>query len=306
VDDFTDSMALVGDAGALASRLGADGYLFFRALLPTGPVNAVGRAVFNALCAGGWIDDRGVPAPVRRALNSRDAADDPAFRAARSSPPLHRIAYLPELSTVVRRLLGPEAFPYPVKVLRAVYPEAPPGIARGRCVHQDYGVTCVQDMLTAWVPLMEIPVELGGLAIHVGSHLGPPEPPRPLGLNEGGWATTHYGVGDVLLFHCLTSHAALPNRINWLRVSTDFRWQAIEQVAPSEVIYGPVPRRFEAYSRLLRSEPWWVPVPPTARIAPPGQRVVRPPERSRFFPVDPGWSTWRPRQDRRQRQQPVH
>ena len=34
--------------------------------------------------------------------------------------------------------------------------------------------------------------------------------------------------GGRLLFHCLTSHAALPNRCNWLRVSGDFRWQPIE------------------------------------------------------------------------------
>jgi hypothetical protein len=306
VDELVDSAPLVGDPVALGRRLGADGYLFLRGLLPIEPVNEAGRAVFEALSAAGWIDSRGVPAPVRRALNSRDAAGDPGFRAAMSSPALHRMAYLGELQAVVRQLLGPEAFPYPVKVLRAVYPEAPGGIARGRYVHQDYGVSSVNDMLTSWVPLMEIPHELGGLAVHPGSQLGPPEPPRPLRPRAVGWATTHYRVGDVLLFHCLTSHAALPNRINWLRISTDFRWQPIEETAPSALIYGPVPRRFEVFSRLLHNEPWWVPVPSRARIASPGTVSPRPPERSRFFPIDPGWSAWRPRTDRRQRPQAVH
>ncbi len=55
-------------------------------------------------------------------------------------------------------ILAPDAFSYPVKVLRAIYPERPPGVARGRYVHQDYGVSGVQDMLTTWVPLTGQPV----------------------------------------------------------------------------------------------------------------------------------------------------
>ena len=31
-------------------------------------------------------------------------------------------------------------------------------------IHHDYAVPGVQDMLTSWIPLMDIPVSLGGLA----------------------------------------------------------------------------------------------------------------------------------------------
>ncbi len=306
VQELVDSGDVRDEPAALAQRLGRDGYLFFRRLLPTDVVNAAGKAVFDALHTAGWVDARGVPSPVRRALNSRDAAGDPGFRAARSDPAFHRVAFLPPLTDVVHRLLGPEAFVYPVKVLRAQYREAPPGIARGRYVHQDYGVGAVRDMVTAWVPLMEIPVELGGLAVHPGSQLGPPEPHHRLQSDEPGWATAHYRVGDVLLFHCLTSHAALPNRINWLRISTDFRFQPIEEVAPAELIYGPLRHRRELFSRVLEAQPWWHPVPAAARVAPQGERAELPPTSSRFFPVHPGWGSWQPKLDERRRRRPVH
>ena len=65
----------------------------------------------------------------------------------------NRIPYLPELRTVVRRILGTRGVPYPAKVLRAVYPERPQARPRGRYIHYDYGVSGVQDMLTSWIPL---------------------------------------------------------------------------------------------------------------------------------------------------------
>jgi ectoine hydroxylase-related dioxygenase (phytanoyl-CoA dioxygenase family) len=86
-------------------------------------------------------------------------------------------------------------------VLRAVYPERPGPRARGRYVHYDYAVGGGQDMLTSWLPLMEIPVRLGGLAVQPGGHHWPPQPPRPLSGSEAGWATTSYRAGDVLIFH---------------------------------------------------------------------------------------------------------
>jgi hypothetical protein len=99
----------------------------------------------------------------------------------------------------------------------------------------------------------------------------------------------------VLLFHCLTSHAALPNRAGVLRLSQDSRWQPGDQPAPARMVRGPAARADrELYSRLLRREPWWEPVPSTVVVAGPGRLPVGPPW-SRLFPVDPGWSAWRPR-----------
>ena len=148
-----------------------------------------------------------------------------------------------------------------MKVLRAVYPERPQARPRGRYIHYDYGVSGVQDMLTSWIPLTDIPVRIGGLAVRPGGHLGPPRPPRPLGPAEPGWATTSYEPSDVIIFHCLTPHAALPNTGSSLRISGDFRWQRPDQPPPAELILGPRGRPPELFSRLFSRERWWEPVP---------------------------------------------
>jgi hypothetical protein len=139
VDELADSSAMVHDPAALAGRLAADGYLFFRGLLPEGAVRAAGSVVAAHLRAGGWTDAAGTPSAEPRAVNSRDALPDPAFHAALVSAEFNRIPYLPALRDVVRHILGPDAFSYPAKVLRAVYPERPGARPRGRYVHHGRG-----------------------------------------------------------------------------------------------------------------------------------------------------------------------
>jgi hypothetical protein len=294
VDELRQANDLLSDGAALQRRLAEDGYLFFRGLLPADEVAAAADRVRAALRQGGWIDHRGIASDDRRALDPRDALGDPAFRVAVSSPAFNRIPYLSPLRGAIRMILGPAAFSYPVKVLRAIYPERPPEVTRGRYVHKDYAVSGIQDMLTTWVPLADIPVRLGGLAVRPGSHLGPPRRPRLLGPAERGWATTDYRAGDALVFHCLTSHAALPNRDTTLRLSGDFRWQCPDQPVPAQLVLGPAGRPWEVFSRLFAREPWWEPVPAGMTLVPRERLVVVPPGPSRFFRVHPGWRFWRP------------
>ena len=298
--ELADSLSHGADQAVLRRRLAQDGYLFFRGLLRAADVTSACDGVRAELKLGGWIDGDGHPAGPQRAINVRDALTDPSFRAAIASRGLNRLPYLPPLRGLVRLLLGPAAFSYPVKVLRTVYPEPPFQVAKGRYVHQDFAVSGVQDMLTTWLPLMDIPAQLGGLAVLPGSHLGPPLRPRLLRADEPGWVTTDYRPGDVLLFHCLTSHAALPNHASRLRISTDVRWQAADQPAPAELVLGPaaVPARrgpqVELYSRLLSREPWWEPVPSGLMLQPRQQLAASPPAPSRLFAVHPDWQRWRP------------
>jgi len=294
VDELADSASLVDDSDGLRRRLADDGYLFFRGLLPASEVQAAGQTVLARLRSGGWVDDRGIPSVQPHAVNSMDALADPAFRAAIASADFNRLPYLPPLRAVVRAVLGPAAFSYPVKVLRAVYPERPKARPRGRYIHYDYGVSGVQDMLTSWIPLMDIPVRIGGLAVQPGGHLGPPRPPRPLGQAEPGWATTSYEPGDVILFHCLTPHAALPNTGSALRISGDFRWQRPDQPVPAELILAPQGRSPELFSRLFSRERWWEPVPAGLALFPRADLVGVPPGPSRLVTVHPGWKHWRP------------
>jgi hypothetical protein len=300
VRELADSIALQANPAALRQRLADDGYLFFRGLLRAADVTVARDSVRTELSLGGWTNGDGRPAGAQRAVTVQDALTDPSFRAALASRALNRLAYLPPLRGVVRQILGAGAFSYPAKVLRVVYPEPPYRVTKGRYIHQDFAVSGVQDMLTTWLPLMDIPPQLGGLAVLPGSHLGPPLRPKLLRADERGWATTDYRPGDVLLFHCLTSHAALPNHTDQLRLSADFRWQAADQPAPAELVLGPAaasarrPRQVELFSRLLSREPWWEPVPDGLLLYGRQQLLTAPPGASRLFPVHPGWRRWRP------------
>lgn len=200
----------------------------------------------------GWTDERAIPSIQPRAVNSMDALTDPAFRAAMLGAAFNQVPYLPELRRIVRCVLGSGAFSYPAKVLRAVYPERPQARPRGRYIHYDYGVSGVQDMLTSWIPLMDIPPVLGGLAVQPGGHLGPPRRPRPLSRSEPGWASTSYEPGDVIIFHCLTPHAALPNQGWALRISgTSAGSGRISRLRPSSSS-GPGATRRPGPGRLVR------------------------------------------------------
>jgi len=293
VRELVDSAVLAGDGEALRRRLAADGYLFFRGVLPAGRVAEAGAAVARRLAEGGWTDGRGVPSATPKAVTVPEALRDRSYLGALASPEFNLIPYLPELRGIIGRVLGSSAFPYPAKVLRAVYPEGAGARSGGRYVHQDYGGAGIQDMLTSWVPLMDIPAEVGGLAVRPGWHLGPPRLPRVLGRDAPGWATTAYRPGDVLVFHCLLPHAALPNTAGVLRLSGDFRWQLPDGLAPVEMVYGPDSRPPELFSRLFRRQPWWQPVPGGLELRPRAELAARPPGPSRFFRVHPAWRLWR-------------
>jgi hypothetical protein len=291
MDELLDSSGVM-DRGELRRRLARHGYLFFRGLLAAGGVLTAARTVRSHLVAGGWMAASGVTQSAPRAVSFPDALTDQAFKAAFLSPEFNRVPYLPELRTLVQQILGRKAFPYPVKVLRAVYPESLGLLTKGRYAHCDFEGIGVQDMLTSWIPLMDIPAVMGGLAVRAGSHFLPPAPNELLRAEEPGWASTDYRTGDVVLFHCMTRHAALPNASDSLRVSADFRWQRSDSPAPAELIRGPGRSEGEMLDSLLASEPWWRPVPAGVEVLPGKQISTKSPEPSRFFRVHDGWQAW--------------
>jgi hypothetical protein len=57
------------------------------------------------------------------------------------------------------------------------------------------------------------------------------------------------------VFHCLTTHAALPNREARMRFSGEYRWQLADQPAPRRLVLGP--QGHEIGSRMFGRLPWW-------------------------------------------------
>ena len=283
--ELVDSSALAGDWRALRERIAVDGYVFVRGLLDAEAVRAVGRRGLTHLQAAGWT--AGGPDPVTappqrpvRAVRMRDAFGQSGYRQIVADPGFNRIAFDPPLAGLMARILGPDGFCYPLRLPRVVYPAALVAHQPGNMVHKDYGA--VQDMFTCWVPLGDVPRSLGGLAVLPGSQLSSQVRHRPLDRLEDGWRTADYRPGDVLVFHCLTTHAALPNRENRLRFSAEYRWQLADQPAPRRLVSGP--HGGELGRRRFAGSGWWHPVPAGVTLfddGGPGRRVVPAPP-SRF------------------------
>jgi hypothetical protein len=260
--DLVDSRDLFGDEDALRAVLRRDGYIFMRGLLYPDWVEDVGRHALSALQDAGWTEPGGDPMqaaprlPVR-AVAMRDAFSDPGYRDILLDPGFNAIPYDSPLAWLMRQIMGPEGFCYPLKVPRVVYPASVVPRHPGNLVHKDF--TSVQDMLTSWIPLQSIPTRLGGLALQPGSQTSARVRHRPLDRLERGWRTTDYEPGDVLIFHCLTTHAALPNRQQRLRISAEYRWQLANMPTPRRMVLGPWGH--EMGSRQFRGTDWWRPVP---------------------------------------------
>ncbi len=112
--------------------------------------------------------------------------------------------------------------------------------------HQDHFFIRQTDQFrTAWVPLMSIGQDAGQLAIAKQSHRmglldhvehdtaysyifrGRKQRGVPMDRLNGQWLTTDYAPGDLLLFHSLSVHRALPNRSDRIRLSLDGRFQSL-------------------------------------------------------------------------------
>jgi hypothetical protein len=285
--EFRDARALVGDWQALRNLIATEGYVFLRGLLDPAMVRHIGHSSLTALQQAGWTQPGPDPitAPPQlpvRAVRMRDAFGDAGYRQVLANPALAMVPFVPPLADVMAQIMGPAGFCYPLKLPRIVYPASVVPRQPGNIVHQDY--RSVQDMFTCWVPMEEVPRSLGGLAVQPGSQVTSRVHHRPLDRLESGWLTTDYQPGDVLIFHCLTTHAALPNTSDRMRFSVEYRWQLADQPAPRRMVLGP--NGVEMFSRLFSRMPWWRPVPADLTLMDDGGfedlRAVLPAPPSRF------------------------
>jgi ectoine hydroxylase-related dioxygenase (phytanoyl-CoA dioxygenase family) len=270
---------------ALRKRVAAEGYAFFRNVLPAEPVLDLRRQMLRICAEAGWIaggarlDDA---VPVRAPVNEGEAAYFEVYDRIQQLEAFHSLAHHPDVTRVMKTLLGPQGFPHPLGIARLMFP------GNNECAtppHQDYpNNQGTPDLYACWIPLGDCPVDLGGLAILERSHergvlpltfsLGPGGRQTVLDeeLASHRWLTADFRAGDALVFHSLTVHRSLNNQYrDRMRLSCDFRFQreGEELVARSllphfarldwDQIYaswtGPTPRRYwEALD--YRVVPW--------------------------------------------------
>lgn len=248
MEPLRDASHLLHHRDALVARLSADGYLFLPSLIPNDEVEPVRREVSLALASEGWLAPGSDPIDGRPAPIIRHEGEPHfwgGYCAVQRLESFHRLAHHRSVLEVMEAILGGEVLVHPRKIARATFPgdaeyTTPP--------HQDFRtIQGTADVLTAWVPLLDCPRELGGLRVLAtgpAADLLPVTPAKGAGGMTTGvpnehpaWRGGDYRQGDVLVFHSLTIHGGLPNRSDRLRLSVDFRYQrADEPITPLSLL----------------------------------------------------------------------
>jgi len=237
---FIDSSRLVTDGSALAERMRRDGYLFLPGLLPRNDVVAVQRPIGEIARDAGWLcRDRPVEDAVAD-LSGFCVDPDPTYlrtlRRINRLENYHALKHHPILIDLLERMLGGAILPHPRVLMRNIFPQREQFTTKA---HQDFpNVQGTPEVYTAWMPLIDCPMDVGPLQIAAGSHTsgvydfgiaggaGGIEIMDPL---EGRWVCGDFAVGDVLLFHSMTVHKGLSNRSDKLRMSMDVRYQLVNE-----------------------------------------------------------------------------
>jgi len=231
---------LLDQPAALRAQIEEEGYLFFRGLLPREEVLQVRRAILECCQRADWLVAGSDPMEGRCDLTKACREGEPAYNHVYGQvlclEVFNRLAHHFALLNVIGNVVGEPIFPHPLKIARLVFPQSPPTPA-----HQDFVfIQGTAQTYTAWIPLGECPIELGGLKVNPGTHRHDlyqhhlKAGPGGMGINEDelpdNWYSTNYQPGDVLIFHSYLVHQALPNVTkDRLRLSADFRYQSISQ-----------------------------------------------------------------------------
>jgi ectoine hydroxylase-related dioxygenase (phytanoyl-CoA dioxygenase family) len=234
------SSDLLGDPDALRARLDEDSYLYLPGLLDRDKVLALRHDMVHVLAERKWLradeylmDAISIIPPLRE---GEDAFLE-AYDAVQKLEAFHTLAHDEALVGVMRDVVGPTAFPHPLKIARLSFPgnyevSTPP--------HQDYpNNQGTEDLVASWIPVGDCPIVQGSLAVLRGSSrygvlpldrhpgAGNRQAVVPLHmLEELRWVTTDFEAGDVLLFPSTAVHASLHNASDFtMRLSVDFRYQ---------------------------------------------------------------------------------
>jgi hypothetical protein len=243
--ELRDSGDLLDNIRELKSRIDQDGYLLLRNFFERKIVLNAREAIVNYLAESSALVKG---EPLLDAVMPRSGKE---VKMTGQSIITHHPACLAlfenkKLFDFFRMFFGEEAITFDYKWLRAVGNENFTGC------HYDtvYMGRGSKNVRTVWIPIGEIPVNQGTLAICEGSHnLGSFAPLRntyggldvdrdmvsdgwfgtdPYEITDkfgGRWLTTAFNPGDILIFGLFTLHASTTNLTDKFRISCDIRFQ---------------------------------------------------------------------------------
>ncbi len=237
---FLISDASTEDAQTLRERMQREGYLFFRGLISVPEIRQTRAEILKWCAVEGWLQPGAEPMEGIAATGVAHTEPNPDYMAVYDKvlrgEAFNTLAHDAGLLAVLRLLFEEEPLPHARNIARILFPQ---NTLHTTPAHQDYlHIQGTEETYTAWIPLGDCPRDLGSLIVMPGSHrAGVCSVHRAYGAGgvgidtealPYGWAGSDFEVGDVVLFHSLTVHKALPNlSLDRLRLSVDFRYQPL-------------------------------------------------------------------------------
>lgn len=240
-----ESNDILSDPVALRTRLEEEGYLLLRGLHDPEKVLAARKAILENLDANGQIDRRYPLMDGVVAEGARGAFLGGSKALTRSLAFLNLVESA-EIMGFFAQFLQGDVLTFDYKWLRVVGPGDFTG-AHYDVVYMGRGTL---NLYTVWTPIGDVTLDMGPLAILVGSHrfekiketYGKMDVDRdrvegwfttnPMEMVDrygGRWATSEFKAGDALIFGMFTMHASLNNVSNRYRISCDTRYQRADE-----------------------------------------------------------------------------
>ncbi|MWV47264.1 phytanoyl-CoA dioxygenase [Paenibacillus sp. HJL G12] len=242
--ELRSSHDILENTEALRARLAEDGYLFIRGFHDRDQVQSARMDFLRKLQATGRLDPKaslheGVIGGENKGMMWGGSTEELQS----DFPHFLEMVNGSSVMSFFDRLLGGKAMTYDYKWPRAVAQGGNTG-AHYDIVYMGRGT---KNVYTMWTPLGDTPLELGTLAICLGSqHFDPikqtygqmdvdrdqvatgwfSEDPIEIVEKYGGrWATASFEAGDVIIFGMYMMHASLNNATRRFRISSDTRYQ---------------------------------------------------------------------------------
>ena len=263
---FEDSTDIAGNGPRLKERMHQDGYLFVRSLLSKEILEKLRKAFLEVAQEAGWVRK---DTPLEDGIADLDGfcvEPEPAYMdvyaAMYGLEAFHALQHHPNIVTLLERMAGEPILPHARIIARTIFPQRE---AYTTPAHQDFiPIQGTPETYTAWMPLSDLPSEMGGLQVAAGSHrqgvydfkpslgAGGIEITDPL---EGAWVSGPFEQGDILFFHSMLVHKGLPNRSDRLRMSIDGRYQKVsDPIAPGSILPHSQPNTWENIYRGWKNE----------------------------------------------------
>jgi Phytanoyl-CoA dioxygenase (PhyH) len=245
--ELKDSTPLLADPVALRKQLQQDGYLYLKGIVKPQHIEAARQEVFARLAEMGELKEpahEGIFSGVSH-RDQRVSSRGEFWQSVSEGPHLRHLTHGEDMHRVMDLIMGEKSRPHDYLFLRA-------GVqGRSTGLHYDYPFfTRAHDQVyTVWMPIGNVPVEQGPLAIVEGSKkfkdLIDPMNGFDVALDKSRKATLsqdalslaterntrllsrNFEIGDIVVFGMYTLHGAFQNHcpLQKVRLSCDVRWQ---------------------------------------------------------------------------------